>query len=177
MRHAVAALAFTVVLVAGADANAAPAEYVKVCSIYGAGWNYIPGSDTCMKADTGETRVQTSIGTKQGQTELSSRVGATESAVVDLYDAQAKLEARFDDAFSELSDGIAMSMALADPDLVSGEHFGIKVNWGTYSDSNAFGVSFAGVLAETDKARVTLSGGVATTGRYTAGRVGMQFSW
>src|ERR1043165_9317163 len=29
--------------------KAAPVEYVKVCSLYGAGFSYIPGTDTCLK--------------------------------------------------------------------------------------------------------------------------------
>ena len=29
--------------------KAAPVEYVKVCSLYGAGFLYIPGTDTCLK--------------------------------------------------------------------------------------------------------------------------------
>ena len=29
--------------------KAAPIEYVKVCNVYGAGFFYIPGSDTCLK--------------------------------------------------------------------------------------------------------------------------------
>ena len=35
----------------GADlpVKAAPVEYVKVCSLYGAGFFYIPGTDTCLK--------------------------------------------------------------------------------------------------------------------------------
>jgi hypothetical protein len=42
------------VAVAGAQAadlplKAKPVEYVKVCSIYGAGFYYIPGTDTCIK--------------------------------------------------------------------------------------------------------------------------------
>src|ERR1044072_8960385 len=43
-------------LVAAAGAQAAdlpvkakPVEYVKICSIYGAGFFYIPGTDTCIK--------------------------------------------------------------------------------------------------------------------------------
>src|SRR3954451_19712594 len=44
-------------LVAGAGAQAAdlparkaaPVEYVKVCDAYGAGFFYIPGTDTCIK--------------------------------------------------------------------------------------------------------------------------------
>ncbi|HZP74711.1 MAG TPA: porin, partial [Pseudolabrys sp.] len=26
-----------------------PVQYVKICSLYGAGFFYIPGSDTCLK--------------------------------------------------------------------------------------------------------------------------------
>src|ERR1700752_3412894 len=42
------------VAVAGAQAadlpvKAKPVEYVKVCSLYGAGFFYIPGTDTCIK--------------------------------------------------------------------------------------------------------------------------------
>ena len=42
------------VAVAGAQAadlpvKAKPVEYVKVCSLYGEGFFYIPGTDTCLK--------------------------------------------------------------------------------------------------------------------------------
>src|SRR5260370_36541596 len=39
--------------------KAAPVEYVKVCSLYGAGFWYVPGTDTCMKIGA-YLRVQTS---------------------------------------------------------------------------------------------------------------------
>ena len=38
-------------------------EYVRVCSIYGAGFSYIPGTDTCVNPVTGDARVQTEGGT------------------------------------------------------------------------------------------------------------------
>src|SRR5205814_3455379 len=43
-----------VVAVAGAQAadlpvKAKPVEYVKICSLYGEGYYYIPGSDTCIR--------------------------------------------------------------------------------------------------------------------------------
>src|SRR5215469_16236198 len=43
-----------IVAVAGAQAadlpvKAKPVQYVKICSLYGAGFFYIPGSDTCLK--------------------------------------------------------------------------------------------------------------------------------
>ena len=49
--------------VAGAQAadmpvKAKPVEYVKVCSLYGSGFYYIPGTDTCLKIG-GYIRVQT----------------------------------------------------------------------------------------------------------------------
>src|ERR1700688_2627717 len=37
--------------------KAKPVEYVKVCSLYGAGFFYIPGTDTCIKIG-GAGRVQ-----------------------------------------------------------------------------------------------------------------------
>src|SRR5438445_13848585 len=37
-------------------------EYVKVCSLYGAGFFYIPGTDTCIKLG-GYLRVETALGT------------------------------------------------------------------------------------------------------------------
>jgi Porin subfamily len=42
------------VAVAGAQAadmpvKAAPVQFVKICSLYGDGFYYIPGTDTCLK--------------------------------------------------------------------------------------------------------------------------------
>src|SRR5204863_6666643 len=50
------------VAVAGAQAadmpvKAAPVQYVKICSLYGDGFFYIPGTDTCIKMG-GYLRVQ-----------------------------------------------------------------------------------------------------------------------
>src|SRR5689334_8850263 len=52
------------VAVAGAQAadlpvKAKPVEYVRVCSLYGAGFWYVPGTDTCLKIGS-FVRVQTS---------------------------------------------------------------------------------------------------------------------
>ena len=43
-----------VIVVAGAQAadlpvKAKPVEYVKICTLYGDGFYYIPGSDTCIR--------------------------------------------------------------------------------------------------------------------------------
>lgn len=213
MSKLVAGLAIVAGSMAGIGiAGAAPVEYVRVCDVYGAGFLYIPGTDTCINTSTGETRVQTEIGTKYDQSDLANRVSETEggvqetkseidatnaelaktnndlaktnkqlskqqSQIKDLQRSQADLEQRFDNAFAESLDGIAIAMALAHPDLVAGERFAIKLNLGTYSGHNAFGFTAAGVLANTDFGRITLSGGVATTGENAGGNVGMQLSW
>jgi hypothetical protein len=54
VKSALLAGAAGLITVAGAHAadlplKAKPVEYVKVCSIYGAGFFYIPGTDTCLK--------------------------------------------------------------------------------------------------------------------------------
>src|SRR5215467_8893913 len=58
------------VAVAGAQAadlpvKAKPVEYVKVCSLYGAGFWYVPGTDTCLKIGS-YVRVQTEYGAGNG---------------------------------------------------------------------------------------------------------------
>ena len=55
------------IAVAGAQAadlpvKAKPVEYVKVCSLYGAGYYYIPGTDICMKVG-GYVRYEAAAGT------------------------------------------------------------------------------------------------------------------
>jgi|GEM_PF-1361530 hypothetical protein len=50
VRTIAAAAAAGLVAVIAAPGHAAPVEYVKVCSLYGAGFFYIPGTDTCTSA-------------------------------------------------------------------------------------------------------------------------------
>jgi hypothetical protein len=38
-------------------------DYVKVCSIYGSGFAYLPGTDICLNVDSKDARMQTSGGT------------------------------------------------------------------------------------------------------------------
>lgn len=58
--------------VAGAQAadlpsrKAAPVEYVRVCSAYGAGFFYIPGTDTCLRVG-GRVRAEYTVGTRYGE--------------------------------------------------------------------------------------------------------------
>src|SRR5438105_3337463 len=52
-----------------------PVEYVKICSLYGAGFWFIPGTDTCIKIG-GYLRVDTTFnGSIHGQPAWSSDLG------------------------------------------------------------------------------------------------------
>ena len=54
--------------------KAKPVEYVKICSLYGVGFYYIPGTDMCIKVG-GYVREQAEWGSNSGQTP-----GSTNSA-------------------------------------------------------------------------------------------------
>lgn len=179
---AIAVFALLVPLTFGAR-GAAAVEYVRICDSFGTGFFFIPGTDTCLNPDTGDVRSLTTP-TVRGVSRLAGRVGALEGNVSDLFaqtaalqSAQQQIQARFDADFRNANDGSAIAMALSDPYLTGSEHFGFKVNWGTYSGSNALGVTFAGVVAEQAGTRVTLSGGAAFTGGNVGGHAGVQFSW
>src|SRR3979411_3525824 len=45
--------------------KAKPVEYVRVCSLYGAGFWYVPGTDTCLKVGS-YVRVQTEFDANGG---------------------------------------------------------------------------------------------------------------
>ena len=66
-----ATAAFAVATSAGAadlpSRKAAPVEYVRVCSAYGAGFFYIPGTDTCLRVG-GRVRAEYTVGSRFGDT-------------------------------------------------------------------------------------------------------------
>jgi hypothetical protein len=68
-------VAVTGVQAADMPVKAAPVQYVKICSLYGDGFYYIPGTDTCLKLG-GYLRVQAEYNTGGGGT--TSGFGTTE---------------------------------------------------------------------------------------------------
>ena len=44
------------------NSHASPVEYVKICSLYGAGFHYVPGTDICLNDITGDARQATEGG-------------------------------------------------------------------------------------------------------------------
>ncbi|WP_292318277.1 porin [Mesorhizobium sp.] len=146
-----------------ASALAKPVEYVKVCTLYGAQYYYSPGTDTCINANTGETRRLTEDGVVVGKTALASKVD--------------DIDGRIQRAF----EGASVASALTSPDLVQGEHFGVRVNWGNAGQSNAMGLTGAAVLGEGfmpgGNGRLAGAAGVAFSGKTVGGNAGLQLTW
>src|SRR5947209_20582469 len=81
--------------IAGADAADLPVkakavEYVRICSAYGAGFWYIPGTDTCIKLG-GYLRVDTTFnGGPQGQPAWNGDLGQ-QNRYRDYYSARSRM--------------------------------------------------------------------------------------
>jgi hypothetical protein len=93
-----------------------------------------------------------------------------------------KLAPEVRDEFETLSDGVAIALALQNPDLTGIESFGISVNAGFYEDSTALGIAAMGVLSRDlfgGGERLAISGGVGfgSEGDNVGGRVGAQITW
>ncbi|WP_018323166.1 porin [Bradyrhizobium sp. WSM2793] len=87
---------------AGAGAQAADlpvkakaVEYVKVCSLYGAGFYYIPGTDTCLKF-SGYLRAETMLGTNTIGDVASSGVGGAKNRLGNYYTSRSRLGLNID---------------------------------------------------------------------------------
>jgi len=61
--------------------EAAAVEYVKICSLYGPDYFYMPGSDVCLNASSGRTVVDTEDGPLVSQSDLSLRIALLEMQI------------------------------------------------------------------------------------------------
>lgn len=141
-----------VIFAAGLTSNvdASPVEYVKICTVYGAMYFYIPGTDTCVNANTGQTKKNTESGVVNGVTQ-------TEQDALDALE------------------GAAIGMALPGTIVDPGKHFGVSAHLGTFEGQNALGVGGAFRLND----NVTFDGGVGVGLSYhtVGGRAGFNVSW
>ena len=48
----------------------------------------------------------------------------------------------------ENQSGVAMAIAMQNPDLTGNELFGVAANWGTFESANGLGVALMGVLGQ-----------------------------
>jgi len=150
-----AALALAVSSTVASRAEPQPVEYVRVCDAFGTGFLYVPGTERCLNAETGEIRFATENGVVFTQSELAGRV-------------------------SDLEADTAISNTLEDPDLIAGERFGVRVNWGNAGAQNAAGITGTAVITDGvfgEKGRIAASGAVGFTDGRVGGRAGMQFTW
>ena len=134
-------------------AAAAPAQYVLVCTQYGAGWFYIPGTDTCINPKTGVMKHQVASGT--------GAVTVTENSDVLQQALQAK-------------EGVALSLALPTPTVTAGHHFAAAFNVGTFGGQSAVGVG--GAWQPNDNVTFNAGIGVGDLGD-VGGRGGVNVSW
>ena len=80
------------VAVAGAQAadlpvKAKPVQYVKICSLYGAGFYYIPGTDTCLKVG-GWVRVYDAWGANGNSTNGALATGQNSTRATQNLDSE-----------------------------------------------------------------------------------------
>ncbi|MFG3594738.1 porin [Bradyrhizobium sp. RDI18] len=70
-------------------------EYVKICSLYGAGFYYIPGSDTCIKLG-GYVRATTVVGTNGVWGAATGGVAGARNRLSNYYTAQSRFDFNVD---------------------------------------------------------------------------------
>src|ERR1700722_5148585 len=63
--------------------KAKPVEYVKVCSLYGAGFLYVPGTDTCLKIGS---YIREQVEWNAGNGGVPIGFGATDAAAAGRFD-------------------------------------------------------------------------------------------
>lgn len=137
---------------AGAGAQAADLpvkakaiEYVKICSLYGAGFYYIPGTDTCIRLG-GYLRADTVLATSADFGAASSGVDGARNRLTNYYTTQSRQDLQIDTR-TATEYGIVRTFAE------------LAFTWrsGTYSGTGTTGVN--GATAYTTSATSQVAGG------------------
>src|ERR1700761_6199307 len=92
--------AAVMLVVSGAQAadlpiKAKPVEYVRVCSLYGAGFYYIPGTDTCIKLG-GFLRAEAAFETNSMFQNATNGVGGANNRLSNDYTTRARADLSID---------------------------------------------------------------------------------
>ncbi|MBR1297373.1 porin [Bradyrhizobium sp. AUGA SZCCT0042] len=82
-------IAMTGAQAADLPVKAKAVEYVRICSLYGAGFFYIPGTDTCIKLG-GFLRVEAGLNTNSVYSGQFSGVGAAHNRLTNYYTARSR---------------------------------------------------------------------------------------
>lgn len=125
------------------------------------------------------TAIVTSNASGDLATHTAAELGLASSATVTGLQSQIDGLGRRD---KQLADGIALSMALAQPILLDRQTFAMRVGWGGFSGSNAVGISASGLVARNvagTGSSVVLDGGFGFAGDQAmkSGRVGVTFGF
>lgn len=128
-------------------AFAVPVEYVRVCSLFGSGYAYAPGTDTCVNVLTGETRRVTEDGVVSGTV----------------------------DFLKDASEGTALGLALEGAVIDPGKTHGIAANIGTFNGETAFGIGAA--MQVGSGVSLSGAYGIGLHRGTSGGRVGINYSW
>lgn len=95
MGSCAAVLAVSLAEAADLPIKAKPVEYVKVCSLYGAGFYYIPGTDTCIKLG-GYLRVETAFATNAMFQNATNGVAGAHDRLSNYYTSRARTDLNID---------------------------------------------------------------------------------
>lgn len=164
LRLSMAGLCLILAFPNAGPAQAAPVQYVKICTLYGADWNYIPGTDTCVNQNTGETRKQTANGVVYGTTQTEQDA------------QQAKQDAqKASDSAQRANEGVALSLALPRAQVTAGHKFAAAANLGVFEGEEAFGVG--GAFEANDNVTFNAALGVGLQHGTVGGNAGINVSW
>ena len=125
------------------------------------------GQTYLVTSDSAGNLATTSFSPDQAQYDISSLQG-------DINSLQRRDE--------QLASGVAISLALAQPLFQPGQEFAVRVGWGDFDGSSAFGVTAAGVVAAGfvgPTSTVIVDGGIGTgtSTNMVAGRTGVSLGW
>ncbi len=122
-------------------------EYVKICSLYGAGFYYIPGTDTCIKFG-GYLRVESALNAGGNYNGQYSGVSAAHNRLSNTYNARSRADFNVDTR-TATEYGVVRTYA----DLVW--------TWtsGTYSGAAAGGTTYSGAQSPGAQADGNIAGG------------------
>jgi hypothetical protein len=134
-----------------------PVAYVRICSLYGAGFYYIPGTDTCTNPVNGDTRRATAYGVVRTWSPLVLQL------MEDTEAANRAIEAA------------AVTVAIPMPIILTGDRFALAGNWAQLAGYHAFGLAGAFTIGNAFSINAGVGVGLETL---TVGtRFGLNLNW
>ncbi|MGY4298920.1 hypothetical protein ACVWXN_007015 [Bradyrhizobium sp. i1.4.4] len=123
-------------------------EYVKICSLYGAGFYYIPGSDTCIKMG-GYLRANVGLGAQGIWAAPANGLGGAHNRLSNYYTSQSRFDLNVDTR-TATEYGVVRTYAELAFTWTAGGYNGAgttAINGATSYSGNATGASGSGAIA------------------------------